>query len=79
MSYNKETSMYEGYIYKVTNNINGHMYIGQTMRTINIRWKEHIKDAMSESDDYYFHRAIRKYKEHNFIIEKIETICSQTF
>lgn len=78
MSYNKKTNMYEGYIYKVTNNINGRMYIGQTMRTIDIRWREHVKDSMSESDDYYFHRAIRKYKEYNFVIEEIETIYGQT-
>lgn len=39
MSYNVKTEMYEGYIYKITNCVNGHMYIGQTMRTIETRWK----------------------------------------
>lgn len=78
MSYNTETKMYEGYIYKVTNQINYHMYIGQTMRTIDARWKQHVKDAMSEVDDYYFHRAIRKYKKENFVVVQIDVICSKT-
>ena len=78
MSYNIDTGMYEGYIYKVTNQINNHMYIGQTMRTIDIRWKEHIKNAVAEVDDYYFHRAIRKYNKENFVVDQIEIVCSKT-
>lgn len=43
MSYNKETGMYEGYIYLITNLCDNRRYIGQTSRTIAIRWKEHKK------------------------------------
>lgn len=78
MSYNAETDMYEGYIYKVTNQINNRMYIGQTMRTIEIRWKEHVKNAEMGSDDYYFHRAIRKYHKENFIVEQVDVMCLKT-
>ena len=35
-----------GYIYKITNRVNNKVYIGQTRRTIEIRWKQHIKAAM---------------------------------
>ena len=69
MSYNKETGMYEGYIYKITNQINGKIYIGQTTRTIDERWKQHIKDSYGRIDDLTFHRAIRKYKKENFKVE----------
>ena len=34
MSYNKETGMYEGYIYKIVNDINDKVYIGHTQKTI---------------------------------------------
>ena len=45
MSYNKETGMYEGYIYKIVNDINGKIYIGQTRRDVDTRFKEHCKGA----------------------------------
>lgn len=64
-----------GYIYKVTNNINGKMYIGQTSRTIEIRWKEHLYDAFSKHNSKSaspLHQAILKYGENVFIIEQIE-------
>lgn len=34
-----------GFIYKITNNENGKVYIGQTVRTIPVRWREHIRDS----------------------------------
>ena len=40
--YNKETDMYEGYIYKISNNVNDKVYIGQTIETIEKRFKDHI-------------------------------------
>lgn len=33
------------YIYKIVNDINQHIYIGKTYRTIEERWKEHCKDC----------------------------------
>ncbi len=44
-------------IYKATNRINGKIYIGQTIRDLDERWKRHINDA-KKGDDLYFHRAI---------------------
>lgn len=33
------------YIYQITNNINGKIYVGKTVKNnIQERWKEHLKD-----------------------------------
>ena len=37
-----------GYIYKITNEINGRSYIGQTSRSYKDRWAEHKRDRFKE-------------------------------
>lgn len=54
-------------IYKVTNKVNGKVYIGQSV-DIGRRWRQH----MTAEDDIYFHKAIQKYGVENFIWEVIE-------
>ena len=41
-----------GFIYKVTNTVNGKIYVGQTRRTIAARWKQHIYNAHHPSKEY---------------------------
>jgi len=55
-------------IYKITNKINGKIYIGQTKFTAKKRFKQHAKA------DTFIGRAIRKYGADNFKIEVVE-IC----
>lgn len=54
-----------GYIYKVTNTINGKIYVGQTIRTIKKRWKQHVYSAYHETKEHNapIQYAIRKYGE----------------
>ena len=47
-------------IYKITNKINGKVYIGQTIRPVEYRFHRHINDAMHNILDTHFARAIRK-------------------
>lgn len=54
-------------IYVITCSINKKRYVGQTSKTVEGRWKNHIKDALLGSSQY-FHKAIRKYKPFNFDI-----------
>ena len=64
-------------IYKITNNENGKVYIGQTIRTLEERFNRHKNDALNNILDTHFARAIRKYGKESFIIEVIDTANSQ--
>ena len=49
-----------GYIYLVTNKIDGKKYVGQTIRKdINKRWREHCN--ILEKQSSYFYNALVKY------------------
>ena len=58
-------------IYKVTNKINGKVYIGQTIRTLNERKRDHLYYAQFD-EGIQFHYAIRKYGASSF---KWEVVC----
>ena len=63
-------------IYKVTNKINGKVYVGQTSLGLKRRKSQHIIDVKNNKSNCYFHNSIRKYGEENFtwmIIEKCKT------
>ena len=62
------------YIYKIVNNLNQKIYIGKTNRSIEERFKEHIRKA-NQNTDRPLYRAIRKYGIENFTINQIEE-CS---
>ena len=55
-------------IYKITNIINGKIYIGQTTKSISHRWKRH----QYKSNCTKLSNAIQKYGPENFKIEEIE-------
>lgn len=71
--------MYEfkyGFIYKITNNINGKIYIGQVYnKSINDRFIRHC-DSASKIPKSYLARAIHKYGKENFKVEQIEECYS---
>jgi group I intron endonuclease len=58
-------------IYKITNLINNKIYIGQTVKTINARWRSHCFVKTT-----FLGRAINKYGKNNFKKEIIETVNS---
>jgi group I intron endonuclease len=61
-----------GYIYLITNLINGRQYVGQTVQSdINSRWKQH-KSVSPNSVGKYLLDAYRKYGIDNF---KFQIIC----
>jgi group I intron endonuclease len=60
-------------IYKITNLINGKLYIGQTTTTIEKRFKQHIyKYSTNSKYKTIINQAIKKYGKENFQIEIID-------
>ena len=57
-------------IYKITNDINNKVYIGQTTRSLNERKQQHLGSVYRLNTHLYY--AMRKYGIEHF---KFETIC----
>lgn len=66
-----------GYIYKITNNINGKMYIGKTAGSLQNRWNEHKKNFKNLRDDMVIHRAMIKYGPEAFSFEQVEEVTNE--
>ena len=68
------------YIYQITNNINGKIYIGKTVKNnIQERWKEHLKDYKKpRCEKRPLYDAMNKYGVENFKIEELEQIDDPT-
>lgn len=62
-------------IYKITNKVNGKIYIGQTIRPLLVRWKHHCNPA--NKNCVAMHRAIQKYGKENFTVEQIDVACDR--
>ncbi|NJO48093.1 MAG: GIY-YIG nuclease family protein [Leptolyngbyaceae cyanobacterium RM2_2_4] len=58
----------KSYIYKITNKITGQAYIGQTLKTPEKRWREHISPG---SNCLFLKSAIVKYGIDSFLIETL--------
>lgn len=65
------------YIYQITNNINGKIYVGKTVKNnIQERWKEYLKDYKKpRCEKRPLYDAMNKYGSENFSIKELEE-CS---
>lgn len=60
-------------VYRVTNQVNGKVYIGKWQgKNVQTRWEHHCRLAAS-GKGFYLHNAIRKYGSEAFTVEVIAT------
>ena len=59
-------------VYLITNKINGKKYVGQTVSSLNKRWREHCAKGFA------LNSAIKKYGKNNFKIEIVATASTIT-
>jgi len=57
-------------IYKITNKLNGKIYIGKTKQELKNRWQQHCYEARKDST-YRFHVAIREFGRDSFQVEVV--------
>ena len=62
-------------LYLIHNKINGKMYVGQTERTMDERWSEHIHST-NRSRHYPLYRAMKKHGVENF--EVLQLCAAET-
>ena len=64
-----------GRIYKITNDINNKIYIGQTIKTLTKRWQQHKCNSTKEYfKQIVLYKAFKKYGIEHFHIEEIEEV-----
>jgi len=66
-------------IYKVTNRINGKVYIGQTKNSLEERWKRHCADSVCwwKEGRGKLQRAIHACGRENFTVEQIDVAADK--
>jgi group I intron endonuclease len=60
-------------IYKITNNVTGKVYVGQTTQLMTERWWQHCNRSPSQTHKSYIHNAIKEHGEANFRIDILAT------
>ena len=67
--------MYNGYVYMIYNNFDDNVYIGETIQTIEKRFKQHIQESnnpKSKAFNFKISKALRKYGYSNFFVKELE-------
>jgi group I intron endonuclease len=64
----------KGFIYRITNTINGKVYIGQTLRPLEERFREYSPERTNN----YLSASFNKYGKENFTFEQIDEATTLT-
>lgn len=65
-----------GYIYKITNKVNGKIYVGKTEETPVLRFNEHLRTVKRGSKQSKLYSAIKHYGSDNFYVEELDSASS---
>ena len=71
-----------GRIYCATSKTSGKKYVGQSIHTIEERFRGHVHSAMRQVSEFPFHRAVRLYGPDDFevtLLEECDSIDSLNF
>lgn len=72
-----QTQIHYGVIYKITNKVNGKIYIGFTLIGLKARWRQHVYNARSNTKSYLY-SAMRKHGIEQFSVEIIESMVEES-
>ena len=75
---NKKNRKRIGYIYKIINDVNDKVYIGQTITSLKKRFGDHCSDARNNKSKMLIHVAMRKHGIENFHIVEVERVEADT-
>ncbi len=64
-------------VYVITNLVNGKRYVGQTICTLDLRWRRHCWKSTAKGTKMPIASAIQKYGPANFSIQALCECCSQ--
>lgn len=64
-------------VYLITNKVNGKQYVGQTIHTLEARWKRHCWAVTANTSGMPISFAIAKYGKENFSLEVLGTATTQ--
>lgn len=78
MAFNKQSGLYEGYIYKIVNDVNDKIYIGQTTTTLKQRMNSHLYQSRKNKSNSVLYSAIQKYGEDHFSIISIQSYTAES-
>lgn len=67
-----------GYIYLITNLVNGKEYVGYTSNTIEQRFKEHWRQR-NNGNCILLYAAMRKYEKEDFSIQQLEEMSEENW
>jgi group I intron endonuclease len=65
-----------GYVYLVRNQVNGKVYIGQTILPLITRFRQHLSAARRGRTTSRLYSSIRTHGEHNFVIRELHRAFS---
>jgi group I intron endonuclease len=63
-------------VYLITNEVNGKQYVGQTVKTIEKRWKQHLRDVKRVTLPHLYN-AMAKYGIDKFSIQELHSAVTQ--